>query len=427
MPDAELEPLESVPALEDVRGGASEGDAAVLDRAVAVKLNGGLGTSMGMTRAKSLLEVKEGLSFLDVVAGQMRVLRERTGARLPLVLMNSASTRDDSLAALANHADAESDLPPDFLQSVAPKLRADDLMPIEWPANPQLEWAPPGHGDLYSALVSSGLLAAMLERGYEYAFVSNFDNLGAVLDVDILRWFAAEGVPFAMEVCRRTPADRKGGHLARRRGDGRLVLRESAQTPDEDQDSFQDVDRWRYFNCNSIWLNLRRLDDVLRAQDGFVSLPLIRNRKTVDPNDPESPAVFQLETAMGAAVEVFEGAQAILVPRERFAPVKTTNDLLLLESDAYVLTEEFHVVVSPEVQGEPAFVDLDPRHYKLLRDFQERFPDGPPSLVPCERFVVRGDVVFGRGVVCEGVVEIDHTGPRQLRITEGSRLGGVLP
>ena len=92
--------------------------------------------------------------------------------------------------------------------------------------------------------------------GIRYAFVSNADNLGAVLDPVILEWFAARGAPFAMETVIGTEADRKGGHIAWR--DGRLVLRETAQAPD--QHSFQDFRRWRYYNTNNLWLDLEALD-----------------------------------------------------------------------------------------------------------------------------------------------------------------------
>jgi UTP--glucose-1-phosphate uridylyltransferase len=416
VPEADIAPVESLPSFDDL----PDADARdVLDRAVAIKLNGGLGTSMGMTRAKSLLPVKDGLTFLDVIVRQVLDLRQRHGVRLPLILMNSFYTREDSLAALARHAGIESDVPLDFVQNKEPKLRADDaLMPVQWPADPDLEWCPPGHGDLYTALVTSGMLEALLDRGYEYAFVSNSDNLGAVLDPRILAWFAAEEVPFLMEVADRTEADRKGGHLAARASDGQLVLREIAQTPDEDQDAFQDVSRHRFFNTNTLWVSLRALAGVLEARDNVLGLPMIVNRKTVDPGDSASPEVFQLETAMGSAIAVFDGARALRVPRERFAPVKTTNDLLALRSDAYELTDDAHVVLVPGRDGGAPLIDLDPAHYKLLDDFEARFPAGAPSLVDCVRLVVRGDVTFGEGVVVRGDVTID-AGAENRRIADG--------
>src|SRR5215216_1372438 len=204
LPDSELEPIEEIP----------EADAQPLDRAVVIKLNGGLGTSMGMEKAKSLLEVKEGHTFLDIIVRQILELRSEHDARLPLVLMDSFHTSEDTLAALREHPEIASDLPADFIQNKEPKVLVDDLQPVEWPPEPGLEWCPPGHGDIYTALLTSGTLEQMLEAGYEYAFISNSDNLGAVLEPRILAWLAAEEIPFLMEVTRKTEADRKGGHPA---------------------------------------------------------------------------------------------------------------------------------------------------------------------------------------------------------------------
>ena len=418
VPEAEIEPVESVPDADELPE-PPDGAREAVDRTAVIKLNGGLGTSMGMTKPKSLLPVKDGLSFLDVIARQVLELRRRFDARVPLVLMDSFATREESLTALRRYDELAGDTPLDFVQNKEPKLRVEDLLPVQWPPNPELEWCPPGHGDLYTALVTSGMLELLLDRGYEYAFVANADNLGAVLEPRILAWFAAEGIPFLMEAAARTEADKKGGHLARR-ADGRLVLRETAQTPEEDLDSFQDTTRHRYFNTNTLWVNLRMLADVLAERGNVLGLPMIRNRKTVDPGDPASPPVFQIETAMGAAIAVFEGARALRVPRTRFAPVKTTDDLLSLRSDAYVLTDEAHVELAPPRDGRPPLVDLDPEHYKLMGDFDARFPGGAPSLVACDRLAVRGDVRFGAGVVVRGSVELE--GDRE--IPDGAVLEG---
>jgi UTP--glucose-1-phosphate uridylyltransferase len=411
--ESEIEPVDSVPDA-DALPEADAGE--LLDQAVVLKLNGGLGTSMGMTRAKSLLAAREGETFLDLIARQVLALRERSGARVPLVLMNSFATRDDSLAALERHPDLSADLPPDFLQSKEPKVLASDLEPVSWPANPELEWCPPGHGDLFVALRTSGMLEAMLDRGYRYAFVSSSDNLAAVLDPRILAWIAREEAPFVMEVADRTPADRKGGHIARRLSDGGLLLREIAQTPKDALDAFQDIGRYRYFNTNTIWFDLHAIGDL-------PPLPLIRNVKTVDPSDSSTPEVVQIETAMGAALGVIEGARALRVPRDRFSPVKTTNDLLALRSDAYAVEPDGRVALVAERNGAPPDVDLDPAYFKLVADFEPRVAAGAPSLREAERLVVRGDVTFGTGVVVRGDVEIEaQSGP--VRLADGTVLEG---
>jgi UTP--glucose-1-phosphate uridylyltransferase len=227
-----------------------------------------------------------------------------------------------------------------------------------------------------------------------------------------------------MEVTGRTEADRKGGHIARRRDNGRLALRETAQTPEQDLEALQDIDRHPYVNTNNLWVDLRALDAAMRERDCVLGLPMIRNEKTVDPSDKSTPAVYQLETAMGAAIEVFEGARALAVPRARFAPVKTTDDLLALRSDAYRLDGDALVVLAPERGGRVPFVALDSDYFKLLRDFEARFPQGPPSLVECDRLVVEGDVRFGAGVVVRGDVTVRQEGARPRAIEDNAVLDG---
>ncbi|MCB1182464.1 UTP--glucose-1-phosphate uridylyltransferase [bacterium] len=418
IPEAEIVPVTSLPGPEDVTERHRERGRRELARAILLKLNGGLGTGMGLDRAKSLLPVKDGLTFLDIIARQARA----TG--IPLVLMNSFSTRDDTLAALAAYPELAGEIPLDFLQHKVPKLTEDGLGPIAWPAAPDLAWCPPGHGDIYPALVTSGLLPRLLAAGYRYAFVSNADNLGAVMDPDLLGYFAAEGLPFMMEVAERTPADRKGGHLAMTPA-GQLLLRESAQCPEADVAAFQDVTRHRYFNTNNLWLDLVALQDELDRRDGVLGLPLIRNRKTVDPRDPDSPAVIQLETAMGSAIAVFAGAGALRIASERFAPIKKTNDLLDVRSDNYVLTPDYQVRANPERTLPRLVVDLDPAHFGFVDQLDARFPHGVPSLLHCSRLRVAGDVRFGRDVVLSGDVEIRNDGPDPLQVPDGARLTGL--
>jgi UTP--glucose-1-phosphate uridylyltransferase len=254
------------------------------------------------------------------------------------------------------------------------------------------------------------MLDALLEHGYRYAFLSNSDNLGAELDPRILAWFAGEGIPYAAEVTDRTEADSKGGHLGRLKETGGLVLRETAQTPEDDLGAFTDTGRHPYFHVNNLWVDLHALRDLLRERDGVLGLPMIVNEKTVDPSDSSSPGVYQLETAMGAAIGVFEGAQAIRVPRSRFVPVKKTSDLLVLRSDAYVLGEGSRIALAEGRSGAP-YVDLSDE-FKLLRDFDARFPAGPPSLREAERLEVDGDVTFGADVVVRGCFTI--SGPREV-------------
>jgi UTP--glucose-1-phosphate uridylyltransferase len=420
IPSDSLEPATDVPSLDELPSGGVDADA--LGRVAVIKLNGGLATTMGLRGPKSLMEARDGLSFLNVIIGQTVALRERYGISLPLLLMDSEATQRDTLAALKAHPELGEDggLHPDFLQSMIPKLDASSLAPVEWPREPSLEWCPPGHGDVYGALRRSGMLGALLERGFEYAMISNADNLGSALDPRIAAHVVSTGVPFLMEVVQGTEADRKGGHVARRRSDGHLVLRESAQTPDEDAESFRDFRRWRYYNTNTLWVSLRALAELLESSAGVLELPLIVNRKTVDPRDSSSTPVLQLESAMGAAIGLFDGAALLRVPRTRFAPVKTTDDLLVLRSDVYRMGNG--MAVEP-VREQMPYVELDSRYYKLMDDFERHFPDGAPSLVDASRFVVDGDVTFGAGVVVRGSVRVSaEDGP--MTVPAGTPLEG---
>ncbi len=410
IPEDSIEPLTDPDLLSDVT--ISEADAAAALRAtVLIKLNGGLGTSMGMDKAKSLLPVRSGKSFLDLIVEQVTSARARYDVPLPLIFMNSFRTSADTLAALAKYPDLEvAGLGSEFVQNSEPKLRADDLNPVEWPADPTMEWCPPGHGDLYPALSGSGLLDRLLQQGYRYASVSNSDNLGAGPDATIAGWFAASGAPYAAEICRRTAADRKGGHLAIRKADRQLILRDTAQTAPAEMQYFTDEFRHPFFHTNNLWFDLEVLSRTLRERNGVLGLPLIKNEKTVDPADPSSPAVIQIESAMGAAIEVFEGATAIGVGRERFLPVKTTSDLLLLRSDVYELTDDFRL---SKVSDPAPLVDLDSKFYKSISAFEQRFPSAP-SLREAQELRVQGDWTFEPEVTVRGSVTLADEGSPQV-------------
>jgi len=420
-------PVRAIPDYEALDERYATAGESVLDKVVMVKLNGGLGTSMGMDGPKSLLAVKNGLSFLDITVSQIKHTRKKWGVGLPLVLMNSFATHEKTLQALAEYEDFGQEIPFGFVQHKVPKICKESMAPAHWPESPSKEWNPPGHGDLYAAISTSGTLDHLLARGYEYAFVSNSDNLGAVLDTEILGYFAEEHLPFLMEVAHRTRADRKGGHLAQQE-DGQLILRELAQCPPDEIQLFQDIDRYQFFNTNNLWIHLPTLRRVLDERDGVLGLPLIRNEKPIDPTRSDTPAVYQLETAMGSAIHVFEGAQAIRVPRSRFVPVKKNNDLLVLMSDAYLLKDDFTIQLNPDRHAgpprRPPLVDLDGRYYQVIGDMRERFPHGAPSLLNCTRLTIDGDIHFGKDVVLEGDVSLSSNDSSPLHIPDGAHIIG---
>lgn len=384
----------------------------VLNQAVMIKLNGGLGTSMGLTGPKSLLEVKNAATFLEMM------LMQAARCKVRLVLMNSYSTHDDTMAALARIKPLE--VPLVFLQNRFPKILRQDLSPAAWPQNPILEWNPPGHGDIFSAIYTSGMLKGLLDKGITYAFISNSDNLGATMDTALLGYFSAQGFPFMMEVARRTPADVKGGHIARHK-DGRLILREAAQCPQAEIDAFQDITLYGFFNTNNIWINLKALERLIEKH-GVVKLPMIRNPKTLDPRDANSPEVYQVETAMGAAIALFEGATVIQIPDSRFFPVKKCNDLLAIRSDRFIFSKEKTLIMNPAIRFQRIEIDLDSKYYGKIDLFNQRFGEQVPSLIECESLKIQGDVRFESNVKIKGRVIIQNNSAKQAVVKAGKVL-----
>jgi UDP-N-acetylglucosamine pyrophosphorylase len=415
VPESEIQPSDSVMDYEDLPK-IQNVSIELLDQLVVIKLNGGLGTSMGLEKVKSLLEVRPNLAFLDLMAQQILSLREQTGSMIRFLLMNSEASSLDTRQYLQKFRSRLGDPSQlELLQNWAPKVAQETLELVDHPSNPDLEWYPPGHADVYPTLVGSGWLDQLLDQGVQYAFISNSDNLGAIIDQRLLCHFASSRAPFLMEVTRRTDSDRKGGHLAMRKSDGRLILREVAQCPDEDFSAFQDIERHRFFNTNNIWVNLLSLKEVMVENAGVLSLPVIRNRKTIDPRDPSSIAVYQLEQAMGSAIECFDGAQAVNVPRIRFAPVKSTSDLLVLRSDVYRVNSQGSVIMDPSRNGVPPIVDLS-SEYRLVDSLADL---GVPSLIEARSLKVLGPISFEEGVVIKGDVSIKNAGKSRKSVAKG--------
>lgn len=395
-----------------------------LERTAVIKLNGGLGTTMGLQGPKSLIKIKNGLSFLEISIHQIRHMNDEYGIKVPLILMNSFFTEaatGEALAQLRNHPSGRVET---FLQNKFPKVLIDSLEPVHCPDQPELEWNPAGHGDLLLSLQTSGILRQLLQRGFKYLFVSNIDNLGAEISAEILGYFVSENLDFLMEVTDRTPMDRKGGHLALDKNH-RFILRELAQCDTADRKSFSDISLHRFFNTNNLWLNL---DSIRKALDEnkHKKMPLIINRKNLNPVDPASPAVFHLESALGSAITLFEKSRAVRVERSRFAPVKNCDELLLVWSDYFQMRDDYRICTNLSRKIGKVLVSLDPAFFSRIDLLESRFPSGAPSLLDCDSFSVTGDVKFGSDITLHGAVSIMNTTGRQVVIEDNTDISGNL-
>ncbi|MCW7498106.1 UTP--glucose-1-phosphate uridylyltransferase [Leptospira levettii] len=392
-------------------------DTTLLSKLVVIKLNGGLGTSMGLDKAKSLIPIKGNLSFLSVMAKQIEYLRNKYGIDVPLLFMDSYNTQEDSQRELIQSGFKQS-LRSSFLQNKVPRLDAKTFVPIK--TNVEKEnWCPPGHGDIYFTMMEEGILDELLSKGFEIAFLSNGDNLGATVDPQIVSYLLKEDIHFAMEMTPKTLADKKGGAIYRKLVGGKLIqyeLLETAQVPKEHEHEFSGLGKFRTFSTNNLWINLRALKE--RFQKGNFSLSLIVNPKQVSGKD-----VIQLETAMGSAVGNFSKFKGIIIPRDRFAPVKKTEDYLIRRSDAYVLNEDYSLTMTKERKekglGE-VLVSLDEKFYKKIQQFDALFV-ALPSLVECEELVVEGEILFDVPVKIKGKVKFQNVSGSLQKISSLSK------
>ncbi|PWZ41847.1 UTP--glucose-1-phosphate uridylyltransferase [Zea mays] len=326
----------------------------LLDKLVVLKLNGGLGTTMGCTGPKSVIEVRNGFTFLDLIVIQIESLNKKYGCNVPLLLMNSFNTHDDTQKIVEKYSNSNIEIHT-FNQSQYPRIVTEDFLPLPSKGKSGKDgWYPPGHGDVFPSLNNSGKLDILLAQGKEYVFVANSDNLGAIVDIKILNHLINNQNEYCMEVTPKTLADVKGGTLISY--EGRVQLLEIAQVPDE------------HFLPNR-WVNLKAVKRLVEAE--ALKMEIIPNPKEVD-----GVKVLQLETAAGAAIR----------------------------SDLYTLVDGF-VIRNPS-RANPAnpSIELGPE-FKKVANFLARFKS-IPSIVELDSLKVSGDVWFGSGITLKGKVTI---------------------
>lgn len=407
---------EQVVDYKDIQGNETKTDN--LSKLAVLKLNGGLGTSMGCVGPKSVIEVRDGKSFLDLSVRQIEHLNRQYSTDVPFILMNSFNTDEDTETIIKKYQGHNINIKT-FNQSRFPRVYKDSLLPVPKDFDDSIDsWYPPGHGDLFESIHNSGVLDELIEQGKEVLFISNVDNLGAVVDVNILEHMLESKSEYIMELTDKTRADVKGGTIIDY--DGSVRLLEIAQVPKEHVEEFKSIKKFKYFNTNNLWINLKAIKRVV--EDNELSMEIIPNFKSIKVKGLDVD-VLQLETAVGAAIRHFKGCHGVNVPRRRFLPVKTCSDLFLVKSDLYSLTRGL-LEISPARYGDAPLVKLG-GHYKKVSDFQKRIPY-IPYIVELDHLTITGNVTLGKNVTLKGTVIIVCEEGKKIEIPNGSELENVV-
>lgn len=383
-----------------------ENPKSILEKLIVVKLNGGLGTTMGCTGPKSLIECTKGRSFFDIVIGQLKELNAKYGTDVPLVLMNSFNT--DEL--MKPHVDAIKGLKIyTFNQNKFPRIYTDTLEPVPKDANSPIDmWSPPGHADVYHCLRDSGLLDKFLNEGKKYMMISNFDNMGATVDLKVLNKAIAENRSYIAETVLKTPDEWKGGMPIMYKGHMKLL--ETAIVPKEHFNDYTNMNFLNYFHANNLWINLETLKKAL--DENTLKIDTMRNYKQYNGRQ-----IVQLESACGSAIQSFPDSCAVRVPRYRFMPVKSCNELLLDRGDVYIL-EGSHFIRNPKRSIPELPSILLSSEYQHVSEFEKRFPEAP-SMLELKKLVINGDVWFGKNITIAGNVSFEIPKGEKLVVPDG--------
>lgn len=386
---------------------------ALLKKVAVVKLNGGLGTTMGCTGPKSVIEVTSDLTFLDLIVKQIQTLNKTYNANVPLILMNSFNTHEETQQITTKYADSIRCY--SFNQSQYPRIFKESSMPVPSRLyHNKSEWYPPGHGDFYPAFYASGIMKQLQAEGIEFVFVSNVDNLGATVDLAILNHMSKHGIDFIMEVTDKTLADVKGGTLIDY--EGGLKLLEIAQVPSSKVDEFKSIKKFKIFNTNNLWCSLSGIENLVK-NNLMTDMDIILNYKVEN-----GQQVLQIERAAGAAIQYFpKSSLGINVPRSRFLPVKSTSDLFVVQSNLYSLTNDGELALNPKRIFPTIPVVKLGEEFKKVGDYMSRISN-IPDIVELDHLTVSGDVTFGNHVVLRGTVIIVANKGCRIDIPSGTTL-----
>jgi len=293
-----------------------------------IKLNGGLGTTMGCTGPKSLMKIKNEYTFMDIL------LKQNSFYNIPFILMNSFYTDQTTKDYLKNISKEQLTNIYTFNQNCYPRIIKDTGEYFDIKTDNIDHLYPPGHGDLLQSFGNSNIIDKLISKGIKYVFISNSDNLGATLDFKILNDLIQSDTDFAIELTPKTLNDVKGGTLIKYENKYRMF--EVAQCPPDKLSEFTSIDKFKYFNTNNIWIKLDSIKTLLKTYYIEDIDIIINNKKLKDGRE-----CIQLEYAIGSMVKFFNNVKCYIVERNRFIPVKNNDDLDLVRSNAYSLNKKY--------------------------------------------------------------------------------------
>ena len=247
------------------------------------------------------------------------------------------------------------------------------------------------------------MLDSLLHDGKEYAFISNIDNLTATIDLDILYHLYCHDVEMCMEVTAPNRTDNDGGYLVKRVGNEKSRLIEINEVAVEDRDEFKR--RFQHYNTNNLWVDLKALKRQIEAGD-YGDAVIVQERLLHG-----GDKVLQLETTAGSLIDKMNNTLAVVVQRrKRYVPVKSTADLMLIQSDIFSIRHGA-LRINPSLIDTPLPTVKLGKEFTDIEDYIRRIPvqqQHTPNIAELEHLTVAGDVFLGKNVTLKG------TGKRHL-------------
>ena len=362
----------------------------LLDKCAVLKLNGGLGTTMGCNGPKALVEIRDNINFLEATIQQLYHYNTENKCNIPLILMNSFNTEDETHEYISKYLNNRINIT-SFTQNKFLKIDANTCLPIAKSLNVDKNmFYPPGHGDMFQSIKSSGMLDKLLSQGIKYIFISNIDNLGATFDNSILNYMIKHNYDFIMELTNKTINDTKGGTVIRY--NNQLNLLEASQVPKDKINEFSAI---KLFNTNNIWINL---EAIKLLDTNSINLDIIVNH-----NMYNNTNIIQLETAVGSAIKYFHSC-CINVPRTRFMPVKSSIDLFLLRSCFYELKNGY----LKKIIDKPLPIINLPDSYKMIDCFEKYIKYIPDISKLNKLYINKGYIKFSNNKSICGDIIIEN-------------------